>query len=365
MKPCTKTDRALRVARRYADGGDVDQRSALRRALDTGMDYAGRGLALADLYSGGMLSSAAGLVPGNSIANAQAARDRALEGVPREAKALAVEPVTPYAAIFAGPMARTANRKMLQRAEELASQNAPREQIWNETGWFKGVDGKWRFEIDDSEAFVKGGDITASESAKRWGPQFVGRLPDKAVMAHDKLMDAYPEMSSVELQGHRGDGGHYISDLLRGDIISIGDEYRGQKKTSVGLHEAQHWVQNQEKFAQGASADFGHKLDDVAAAARRTYEANIGKLQNTEEDEILRELGLLKPSPTKPWGQLSKREQLEWYDVGRENLYRRSAGEVEARAVQKRMGLVPEQRRARAPWLDYDVPEPDQIVRFK
>ena len=43
--------------------------------------------------------------------------------------------------------------------------------------------------------------------------------------------------------------------------------------------------------------------------------------------------------------------------------YHRLAGEVEARAVQSRMDLSPEQRAARAPWLDYDVPVDQQIVR--
>ena len=45
-------------------------------------------------------------------------------------------------------------------------------------------------------------------------------------------------------------------------------------------------------------------------------------------------------------------------------IYRRSAGEAEARAVQARRDLTPEQRQSRAPWLDYDVPEGQQIVRF-
>lgn len=42
--------------------------------------------------------------------------------------------------------------------------------------------------------------------------------------------------------------------------------------------------------------------------------------------------------------------------------YNRLSGEVEARATEARRGLGPEQRRARPPWLDYDVPEPRQVV---
>ena len=97
--------RAMRAANRhYADGGDVqDNRSMFTRAADTAMDYAGRGLALGDLYTGGMLSSLAGLNPFTSYSDVMAARERALAGVPREAKALATEPINPVAAMLAAP----------------------------------------------------------------------------------------------------------------------------------------------------------------------------------------------------------------------------------------------------------------------
>lgn len=94
------TSRALRTARRscYADGGKVDEPGILER----GMDYAGRGAALADLYSGGMLSSVAGLNPFTSYSDVLAARDRALEGVPADWKGLATQPVNPVHGILFG-----------------------------------------------------------------------------------------------------------------------------------------------------------------------------------------------------------------------------------------------------------------------
>lgn len=58
----------------------------------------------------------------------------------------------PLTAIFAGPAARTANRAMLRRAQDMAESGADRRAIWDETGWFRGPDGQWRFEIDDSGA---------------------------------------------------------------------------------------------------------------------------------------------------------------------------------------------------------------------
>jgi hypothetical protein len=43
--------------------------------------------------------------------------------------------------------------------------------------------------------------------------------------------------------------------------------------------------------------------------------------------------------------------------------YRRLAGEGEARTTQKRIDMSADERRARYPWLDYDVPEEQQIIR--
>ena len=46
-----------------------------------------------------------------------------------------------------------------------------------------------------------------------------------------------------------------------------------------------------------------------------------------------------------------------------EDLYRRLAGETEARNVEKRQTLTADDRRMTAPWLTADVPEDQQRVR--
>lgn len=57
--------------------------------------------------------------------------------------------------IFAGRTAKTADLEALRRAKSADKQGVPREDIWTNEGWFKGTDGKWRFEIDDSGARTK------------------------------------------------------------------------------------------------------------------------------------------------------------------------------------------------------------------
>ena len=43
--------------------------------------------------------------------------------------------------------------------------------------------------------------------------------------------------------------------------------------------------------------------------------------------------------------------------------YQRTAGEVEARNVQSRMNMSPEERKAKPPWTTEDVPREQQIIR--
>ena len=52
---------------------------------------------------------------------------------------------------FAGERAATADRSLLETAKQRIENGEDSETVRRETGWFKGYDGKWRFEIDDSD----------------------------------------------------------------------------------------------------------------------------------------------------------------------------------------------------------------------
>jgi hypothetical protein len=361
-------------------------RQRIAKALSAGADYTGRGLAVADLYSGGMLSSVAGLNPFGSHSNVMAARDKALEGVPREMKALATEPINPMAAIFAGPMARTANKAMLRRAEDLAGQNAPREQIWNETGWFKGPDQKWRFEIDDSQSYVTPErslgfaqnradvilgrpDIAAQMPDKGWGsksdlaldhPLYYGAYPD----ARDQYTAFLPK-TSASMKNYLG--------RYDGSSVSVMKDAPRENMRSTLLHEHQHRVQDKEGFARGGNLEmFAGDAAQSKAYDHAWIVANrIKNLGETPEQASM----YLAGAPDGIGDAVKLRDLATRYSQDEllalantykpENRYRALAGETEARAVQKRMNLTSEQRRARAPWLDYDVPEEQQILRSR
>src|SRR5690606_82726 len=52
---------------------------------------------------------------------------------------------------FAGENAKTADHAALSKAKEMESNGVDRNVIWKETGWGRGRDGKWIFEIKDPE----------------------------------------------------------------------------------------------------------------------------------------------------------------------------------------------------------------------
>ena len=52
-----------------------------------------------------------------------------------------------------------------------------------------------------------------------------------------------------------------------------------------------------------------------------------------------------------------------WGEMAPHELYRRLAGEAEARLTQARIPLTAGERRARPPWQEFDVPPEQQIVR--
>lgn len=69
---------------------------------------------------------------------------------------------------YGGRNANQADREALARAEEMERSGADAEQIRRETGWFRGIDGLWRFEIDDSTMeYDPTGDLQGARS-RRW-----------------------------------------------------------------------------------------------------------------------------------------------------------------------------------------------------
>lgn len=63
--------------------------------------------------------------------------------------------VAPFAlGMFLGPKALGADLSLLRKAEQLEKKGFSPETILVKTGWFKGPDQKWRYEIGDTKAAI-------------------------------------------------------------------------------------------------------------------------------------------------------------------------------------------------------------------
>lgn len=159
---------------------------------------------------------------------------------------------------YAGNRAETADRDLLSEAEQMEKDGADSETIRQKTGWFRGYDNKWRFEIDDSKA-TWNDEARLKRDVYDTGYDYV-KLSE--LMDHPELYAAYPELKNVKV---------YIrpNQLTTGMVYGgstdsvFMKEYRPNSEIwrDFFTHELQHIVQNIEDFAPGSSQEMFRQLD--------------------------------------------------------------------------------------------------------
>lgn len=157
--------------------------------------------------------------------------------------------------VFAGTMARNADLKALKVAKSLHAAGVSPENIWNQTGWLKAPDGKWRFEIDDRGARILNGKGTLAN-----------------VIDHPALFEAYPELRNIPVREDvYKSAAHYI-DAPGSEEIGINPDFKNE---SILLHEIQHAIQKREGFELGGSPD--ESLIDLVRQGEATTVENAYK----------------------------------------------------------------------------------------
>lgn len=293
---------------------------------------------------------------------------------------------------YGGVNANTADQKTLARAQELQMQGEDDERVRKETGWHTGMEGKLRFEIDDSKMkYHRGGDaafsrshpdyaeyqklvdkmLTGSAEAwkpedqerlqeldKTWGREY-GRLSERVesgnatledVIDHEELFQAYPQLRNVRVEFKElpGNTQGYFSPSE--NKIALDSKLRSAPEATI-IHEIQHAIQKAEGFASGASPEYWQQHRDEAKEARiADIREEIARLEEqlpwdlnkwtAEDDAIETKIGELEDSII----DIQNGVGLDSYD-----LYRNTAGEIEARDAASRRELTPEQRRATPP----------------
>lgn len=131
----------------------------------------------------------------------------------------------------AGERAMTANMEKLKEAKEMLAKDADMETIYKKTGWHRGADGKWRFEIPDNLD-----DIDAAKF-----PEEGYAIPLGEIYNNPKLYEAYPWLADVMVQsesmeeqtlgvaageGYIGINSNLLGDGIKQEIIINGIKYK-------------------------------------------------------------------------------------------------------------------------------------------
>jgi hypothetical protein len=236
---------------------------------------------------------------------------------------------TGAAGIFGGKLTRDpAGFAKLGEGKDMLTAGVNPRDTYLQTGAWKGPEGMMRYEIPDYNATLK----TDAEAAVRTGKSFAGPLKD--FVDHPEFFKAYPDLANTTVLFDPSRTSHNGYFAPGSDLIKLYGNEPSQVQ-SVLLHEMQHAVQNKEGFTPGWSME-GANLEATA-------------LLNKAED-----LGMSRNQRQNFW------KKFDPYDA-----YKRAAGEVEARAVQARAGLTPEQASIFSPdlYMMAQVPRSKWIVR--
>lgn len=180
---------------------------------------------------------------------------------------------------FAGRRANTADFSKLAEAIEMDRERVSPGDIWRATMWFKGEDGKWRFEISDADA-------TLLKSFRDLPLSIDSTTSLGDIFDHPQLYDAYPELRHIPVQRRDApyEGGTYfpVGTIQVEGPSSFSDE--GFK--SLLVHEIQHFIQYKEGFAHGSnpgSVIFLLSDEAVAQTGRRIADSIQGEIADTKK----------------------------------------------------------------------------------
>lgn len=256
--------------------------------------------------------------------------ENAQQGISSEIKNKSNNPDVQYS--FGGRGAKNADLSLLEKAVKMNYDGNSSEEIRQKTGWFKGYDGKWRYEIDDSKMKFKGvrksdlhrmsqklrienriaeiedkiqsGTVTKAEEKEYYDLDdelleysVFGTLAD--YIDHPLLFKAYPQLKDVKI-GFTTENVFYGAYSHPGNIITLNFNLPKEEMKSNLIHEIQHAIQEIEGSANGSNVEYWQS--------------------NGSDDPYMD--------------------------------YRKTAGEIEARDSQKRLDYTAEQRKNIRPDID-------------
>lgn len=214
---------------------------------------------------------------------------------------------------FLGKRALTADINSLENAKAAVENGTDPEAVRQETGWFKGVDGKWKFEISDKDAVID--EWAWSDVTDRNGEEnkFLGHL-----LKHPKLFRAYPELRNLMVKIHIDEngtpGGTFYKKSDPTFYFDGSQSYIEVEASNIDefkeilMHEIQHYIQHKEGFAVGGNID-NISYDIYKKLAGETEARNTKVRSKLSDDEII----AISPDST---SDIKQSEQIVIFDDG-------------------------------------------------
>jgi len=299
--------------------------------------------------------------------------------------------------------AKEAPLSNLEIAENMTKSGKSADDVWKKTGWEKGKDWEWKFEIDDAPAVIKKSQIGNAK-----------KVSD--VLDHPELYKQYPEIKDIDIEYRNISWLNWYFDPIENKIVinwnlwlkldtvkwskeiaqaaldrktpywlrwldrpewlkdvlskkaalskwktpdwlkDLWDTkwkslFTSDKQKSTLLHELQHAIQTKEWFAKWTNVEWLIKWE------LKVY----NKILNKIDDKL---------KTTKDWKQLlTTRKDVkkiinnlekEWTEK-----YKITAWEVEARGVQKRLWMTTAEKKWLRPAKTEDIPRSKQTLRRK
>jgi hypothetical protein len=300
----------------------------------------------------------------------------------------------------------------LNVAREMEAAEKDAKTIKMATGWERGADGKWRYEVEDNITFDRDGNISFAkrhpkvyEEYKRYkellhkrnallmeggelsaaeldeytelGVVFGGdtRMNNSSMLEDyvdaPGLFEAYPKLRETRFEWTDNPAMKGQYDSVH-NIVRLNSKLSEEEMKRTLVHEIQHAIQGVEGFATGTNprdAELYLKKDlpeehekayEIVNRYGFTLEEARQWIKNPSsaliyEDEPLKALIADVDAGKVNWDDVAK------WSIGGYNAYRRAQGEVEARNAASRLGMTLEERRASLASETEDVAREDQI----
>ena len=229
--------------------------------------------------------------------------------------------------------------------------------IWEKTGFWYGRDGKWRYEIDDSNLLLRDGTI---EHATQPGKFSEGGLP--AFIGRHEILKAIPELYKVRViigQDIKGKG--YYSPETK--TIHVGKK----DIQSTFIHELQHAVNDivGSKFrGSSVQTEQARKTTDLFSALDRVikdpyvrgeFSRYVAQYNSGWPEKVENYAKRLRDKSVDPSEKAGIERALNKYlESSAFEEYLKDPGEMESRLASRRYLMSEEKRKAEPPWNTLD-----------